>query len=639
MINLDYSSKKFKVDQEIRLEKLVEAIKKSNIPTTTKTVICELVRRVERNNESSTSSTVTEENLVEMADQSKEDFKMLRKPEEFSGDPTKARLWIEDFKFCSKVNIWDNKVAARRLPEFLGGSARNWYRISIEGSPIEEDFVEIEKQFNRLFLPHSMKLMIANELDKRRQRQDEPVSNFIIDMRLLCREYDKNMPIAEVIDKIRNRVLGSFEPNLTQANPTTIEDLVRVCVAIEEGMRKKSASNVSVNAIMPNNNRTIECYNCGRRGHMSKACRAPKKNNAPGNQFNGRKGNSMARNGNYRSNMNNNQDSRQKNNNSDGDKTFTCYNCGGRGHAAKVCPSTKDNSTKNNVKDKDNSNRSDNTVNYKSNKKPMIAYIVPESSIYHEISINRNRVRALIDNGANITAIRTSLANDLGLKLEKSNISRVKVANNTYMKGVIRQTTVNIGLTVDKKLLECEREILVCDDLPEDDNFVLGIDTMSDLGLLIDCGKKKLTLPFQLKGVEAEEDSACYMIRSLKIPPESTAVVEVTLGGKPKKEILICPSKPKEHVIFPMSINKVEYGKTKTVATNPTNAPVYLKSGTKIADWCSPDDANEPEEVPLGKINAIMQVDEATSIEIGDHLSKNEAQQMIDLVREYREIF
>lgn len=54
-----------------------------------------------------------------MSEDSTSKFRMLRKPEEFAGDPSEARLWMDAFKFCAKGNEWDNKVAAKRLPAFL----------------------------------------------------------------------------------------------------------------------------------------------------------------------------------------------------------------------------------------------------------------------------------------------------------------------------------------------------------------------------------------------------------------------------------------------------------------------------------------------------------------------------------------
>ena len=143
-------------------------------------------------------------------------FKMLSKPEDFDGNPIKARTWFQDFLYCAKVNRWSNTLKAKRFPAFLKGSARNWYRVSIMDTRIEFDFEEIRKQFEVVFLPQSTRRAIAHEIEVKRQHANEPVSNFIMDMRLLCKQYDKEMGEDEIIDKIRIRLLKSFYPNIAQ---------------------------------------------------------------------------------------------------------------------------------------------------------------------------------------------------------------------------------------------------------------------------------------------------------------------------------------------------------------------------------------------------------------------------------------
>lgn len=652
-------------NSDSHIRDLLQQIKSSNISKVTKSTISEIIKTAITKEASSltTSRTPGEESSEEeldntIVDQTRngtmgdDQFKMLRKPEEFNGEPPKARKWIEDFKFCAKVNLWDNELAAKRLPAFLGGSARNWYTMSIEGSEIEKDFKGIEEQFNLLFLPKSIKIAIADELDKRKQRTDEPVSNFIIDMRLLCRDYDKSMPEAEVVNKIRNRVLSSFEPNLTQANPTTIQKLVEVCIAIEEGNRKRDSGNGNVNAVT--HSKAINCYSCGARGHSARECTAQR--NTIKNSFRGKpsgyKQNNSFRNASRPTGRFNDRHqqrhpdnrthkdyngNRRDNDNNRNSNEVTCFNCGGKGHLSKICPSIKVNANKTMERPRDHTNKYDNNVNryQRQNKDNLLAYIMPESAIYVDIYVNTTKLRALVDTGATVTCIESKLAKDINLELVPTTVGSLRTANGSSMRKV-SQAVVKLRLVVDKKNIENERDIVVCEGLPVD--VILGLDTLTDLGLVVDCPKKKLVRATSKKNDEENAENACFMLYTTTIPPRSSAVIDVAVDGDPQQEVILCPTKSRNNVIFPSSVNTVENGRTKTVALNPTNAPIDLSHGLNIANWTIAND--EPaEENKSGEINMIKQVDSTTHIEVGDQLGSEQTEELVDLVREYREVF
>lgn len=98
-------------------------------------------------------------------DRREQNFKMLRHPRDFNGSPSEARKWLQDFEFCAKVNGWDSQKQAERFPAFLTDIVRNWYAVAILGTPYEDHFRTIKEQFLAVFLPHSNKTTIANELD------------------------------------------------------------------------------------------------------------------------------------------------------------------------------------------------------------------------------------------------------------------------------------------------------------------------------------------------------------------------------------------------------------------------------------------------------------------------------------------
>lgn len=125
--------------------------------------------------------------------------RMLMKPECFDGTPSKARKWMENFRYCSAVNKWNEYVACRRLPAYLVGSARNWYTSEIADIEASKNLSSLEKLFNEQYVPRTEKHEIRRELNARKQVQGEYVGKFITDVNKLNSEYNQNMSEEESI--------------------------------------------------------------------------------------------------------------------------------------------------------------------------------------------------------------------------------------------------------------------------------------------------------------------------------------------------------------------------------------------------------------------------------------------------------
>lgn len=95
------------------------------------------------------------------------------------------------------------------------------------------------------------------------QKADEPITSFIMDMRLLCDEYDPKMDELEIVEKIKARVLRNFYPHLTYANPKTVDELHQTCILIEEG-NKEAVGGSHVSAVYAS--KDIVCFKCSKKG-------------------------------------------------------------------------------------------------------------------------------------------------------------------------------------------------------------------------------------------------------------------------------------------------------------------------------------------------------------------------------------
>lgn len=173
---------------------------------------------------------------------------------------------------------------------------------------------------------------------------------------------------------------------------------------------------------------------------------------------------------------------------------------------------------------------------------------------------------------------------------------------------------------VENRPLECDHEIIVTSDLAID--FISGLDSMKRLGVAIDCPNNKLTCSLKSDNASKREGSS-FTIQEITIPPRSSMIVDVRIDGRPSNDIILTPTTAEDEALVPHSINTANYGTTKTTVTNPANRPLKVKGGHNLASWSLANDT-EDEHDNRAQLNMIKKVDDATEIEVGDHLNEQE---------------
>lgn len=172
-------------------------------------------------------------------------IRMVIKPDEFDGTPSKARVWFENYRFCCSVNEWSDYTACKRLPAYLTKSARNWFVSMIAGKPESVMFDRLEIAFYNEYVPRSYRNEIRMELNALKQQPGEAVTNFITDANKLCTDYDSKMSEIDRVDKIIDKLLPVFFPNIMEDDPQTVAELKAKAVKLEHGLKKRGSTAVA----------------------------------------------------------------------------------------------------------------------------------------------------------------------------------------------------------------------------------------------------------------------------------------------------------------------------------------------------------------------------------------------------------
>src|SRR5882724_11926675 len=108
----------------------------------------------------------------------------------YSGDYSyRALEFIEDFNDCAKAKGWSDANKFDRFGMYLSDAAKSWFKLTMHKSVNPpSDWDALSKAFIAHHLPKDKERYYREQLSKRKQGTKEPVSQYIIEKRLLCLE-------------------------------------------------------------------------------------------------------------------------------------------------------------------------------------------------------------------------------------------------------------------------------------------------------------------------------------------------------------------------------------------------------------------------------------------------------------------
>ncbi|KAG1138813.1 hypothetical protein G6F38_010280 [Rhizopus arrhizus] len=271
-----------------------------------------------------------------------------------------------------------------------------------------------------------------------------------------------------------------------------------------------------------------------------------------------------------------------------------------------------------------------------------------------QITLQGYRSRALVDTGANISALRTSVAEKLGLSIDKTTAATFTIADNSgaSSRGTVRIQTM-IG-PIDTTLV-----YHVVDTLSHP--VILGYPQLKRLGAIIDTSNNQVRFPLVdsglsptgvsgfsgrpgLSGASSVVPSVCSMVSSLRLPGQHHAYVDIR--GTPNSAAFVStPPEVAATKCLSIAAGFVNFDKDGIATVQLANLgreSKHINKGQKIASYqyLSPSlriySINKSTESSV-KSSASPTVD--FSPYIGKHLSPSEREAMQALLQEFPDCF
>lgn len=204
-------------------------------------------------------------------------------PREFNGDRTKARAWLRHYEETMNVNGYTDEDKMRRASAYLRDEATDWLTTILVIDP-ELDWYCFKSRFLEFFCGLDSRALLRRELDKARQKPEDPPSTYLTKIVNICQEYDPRMKEEAIIDKIAQGLHYTYHNQLALYKPKeewTIKWMLKIFGRFKrpdkasretQGDKKRATSAPA----KPRDLSTWTCFNCAKTGHTTEDCSKPR---------------------------------------------------------------------------------------------------------------------------------------------------------------------------------------------------------------------------------------------------------------------------------------------------------------------------------------------------------------------------
>ena len=149
----------------------------------------------------------------------------------------RAEEFINDYEERSKAKNWSEQNKFDRFGLYLTGVAKNWHKLILkaEDEP-PSTWRELKLRFLEQFMPVDSKRYYREHVLRRKQGVKEPVSQYIIEKRMLCFQMDSDLDEEDIVDHVFDGLLPELKKELEIQNCRTIDDLMGKAKKIEKAL-------------------------------------------------------------------------------------------------------------------------------------------------------------------------------------------------------------------------------------------------------------------------------------------------------------------------------------------------------------------------------------------------------------------
>lgn len=220
------------------------------------------------------------------------------KPASEGGGVEDIHRWVQDYEDLCGVNGWDDATKCQKIPAFLTGGARDYYREEIRGNEVADDWDQLKEALKTFYRPvdHRNHAMIT--LKQRMQRPLEPVQSYILEMKRLAKLADEQMgpdmvkfwimevlfPNLQVLTDEARRIEASLATGgpemVSPAVPVSVIEPVEKALQVMTDQFQRMANLMETKPQDKQEGQQTDgqaerraCHYCGITGHLMLACR------------------------------------------------------------------------------------------------------------------------------------------------------------------------------------------------------------------------------------------------------------------------------------------------------------------------------------------------------------------------------
>ena len=445
---------------------------------------------------------------------------LVIRPEDFDGVKPPARKWIEDFEQAGYANGWTSDQMAKYLPTFLVKTARDWYlAVAMKKLGANANWPNLKKKFVEHYLGQSDLQTLQMQLDQMFQYKSESITCFMPRVLRSIDLVEPNMTETKRVTIIREKLRASYQKELTRDYICTLADLNELCLRIESNFRSiKRAEERELKEAKKEANKK----NTDNQNNSNKSGENKKKGNAnkylAANTVDGKKSQEEKTLICYRCNRKGHYASKCKYDKKEDGTPVTAAPKKKVGMVAEV---------------KAVANEPAPVVMVRKAGQSHVCNLVVGSGrlITHHIKVNGEIIEATIDTGAAVSVISYSVIDKHGWRLEPRNCDLVgATGKNLDCKGIIM---ANLAVTLGKRTVVVTHQLVVVKELCVP--MLLGLDLITALGVIISpASATKLTFSREMRmgGVRAVED-VVLQPRTLNFVVAKVATDAATVAMRP----------------------------------------------------------------------------------------------------------
>jgi hypothetical protein len=150
----------------------------------------------------------------------------------------KALEFIDDFELHAKTKGWSDLNKLYLFRSYLTNCAKDWYKLVVDRSASPPtDWENLKKLFLDFHLPKDKNRYFKEQLNKRRQGKEEPVSHYIVSKHLLCLDVDPHMSEKEIMFYILEGLIPELKRELYLRDFKNLKEMKDLAIRVETALK------------------------------------------------------------------------------------------------------------------------------------------------------------------------------------------------------------------------------------------------------------------------------------------------------------------------------------------------------------------------------------------------------------------